>query len=270
MKGLLFGGCSFTWGQGLYFYSELPNLFNPPDEVYFGDKVTDSHKKFAETLRYPRLVANHFKTFEVLKNSNGGSEDETFQFFEKIFNDPDKTRVEPHVSYDRYVYEDFSYMIVQLSVVYRNKFEFEFEGKNHFTNSPPINGWADTSKLEKWMELNNYSVEDWSNELKRLQYERLLKELKFYESKGIKTRVLSWQDDLISHIKNDTFLNERFINIRYKNEVFDTIQELQLKHPEMYIKSDPYFNGYVYKDHHPSKICHEVIANSIIYNLEKK
>lgn len=29
MKGVLFGGCSFTWGQGLYFYSDLPNLYNP-------------------------------------------------------------------------------------------------------------------------------------------------------------------------------------------------------------------------------------------------
>lgn len=29
MKGILFGGCSFTWGQGLYFYSDLPNLYNP-------------------------------------------------------------------------------------------------------------------------------------------------------------------------------------------------------------------------------------------------
>ena len=29
MKGILFGGCSFTWGQGLYFYSNLPNLYEP-------------------------------------------------------------------------------------------------------------------------------------------------------------------------------------------------------------------------------------------------
>ena len=26
MKGILFGGCSFTWGQGLYFYSDLNRL----------------------------------------------------------------------------------------------------------------------------------------------------------------------------------------------------------------------------------------------------
>ena len=29
MKGLVFGGCSFTWGQGLYYYSDLPRLKEP-------------------------------------------------------------------------------------------------------------------------------------------------------------------------------------------------------------------------------------------------
>jgi hypothetical protein len=270
MKGLLFGGCSFTWGQGLYFYSELPNLFNPSSETYFGDKVTDSHKKFAETLRYPRLVANHFKTFEVFKNINGGSEDETFQFFKRIFNDPKKILFDSNVCYERYIYEDFSYVIIQLSHIYRNKFYFELDGEKCFTNSRPINGWDDTTKLEKWMEINNYSVGDWLDQLKKEQYERLLKELKFYESKGIQTKILSWHNDLIEHIKNDEFLNERFIQIRYEDKVYDTIHDLQTNHSEMYIKSDPYFNGYVYSDHHPSKKCHEIIANSIIYNLEKK
>jgi hypothetical protein len=120
------------------------------------------------------------------------------------------------------------------------------------------------------MEINNCSVEDWANQLKKEQYERLLKELKFYESKGIQTKILSWQDDLIEHIKNDEFLNERFIQIRYEDKVYDTIRDLQTNHSEMFIKSDPYFNSYVYRDHHPSKKCHEIIANSIIYNLEKK
>jgi hypothetical protein len=68
MKGILFGGCSFTWGQGLYFYSELNRLTYPVNEFTYNDAtVNDAHRKFRDTLRYPRLVANHFKTFEVFK-----------------------------------------------------------------------------------------------------------------------------------------------------------------------------------------------------------
>jgi hypothetical protein len=270
MKGLLFGGCSFTWGQGLYFYSDLPNLYNPPPYEYHGDKVTDAHKKFTETIRYPRLVANHFKTFEVFKNNNGGSEDETFDFFKNIFNDPKKINLQSHISYERYTYNDFSYIIIQLSQLYRNKFYFEIDGKKFWSNVPPNANWGDVKNLLNWLDKNNYTIDDWKEHLLKQQHERLINELKFYEEKGIKTKILTWEDDLLNHIKNDSFLNSRFIQLHHNNEVFDTIQQLQGNYKEMYIEHDPYFEGYVYNDHHPSKLCHQVIANSIIKNIENK
>ena len=270
MKGLLFGGCSFTWGQGLYFYSDLPNLFNPPPYEYHGDKVTDAHKKFMETIRFPRLVANHFKTFEVFKTVNGGSEDETFEFFENIFTDPNRYKLQSHVSYDRFTYDDFSYIIIQISQLFRNRFHFEIGGEKFVSNLPPKADWGDPSNLLKWMEVNNYSVEDWKNQLAEQQYHRLVKELKFYEEKGIKTKILTWEDDLLNHIKNDEYLNSRFIRLHYNGEVFETIQQLQQKHKEMFIEHDPYFNGYVYNDHHPSKKCHRIIADNIISVIEKE
>ena len=89
-KGIVFAGCSFTWGQGLYYYSKMSTVKEPAPEQYEHKLVTDAHKRFMATLRFPRLVANHFNTFESFKISNGGSEDETFDFFHTIFNFKDK------------------------------------------------------------------------------------------------------------------------------------------------------------------------------------
>ena len=91
MKGILFGGCSFTWGQGLYYYSNLnrlPILEN--DYTYHPELIKESHLRFKDSIRYPRLVANNFNTFEVFKDnndkdlSNGGSEDDTFDFYNHL------------------------------------------------------------------------------------------------------------------------------------------------------------------------------------------
>ena len=44
MKGILFGGCSFTWGQGLYYYSNLnrvPILEN--DYSYYPELIKESN-----------------------------------------------------------------------------------------------------------------------------------------------------------------------------------------------------------------------------------
>ena len=270
MRGLLFGGCSFTWGQGLYFYSDLPDLYYPKPYEYHADKVTDAHLRFKDTLRFPRLVANHFNTFESFKTVNGGSEDETFYFFENIFTDKEKKRMMSHISLERYDYHDFDYIIVQLSQLFRNRFYFELGGHECFTNVSPRADYGDYKLLLKWMEDNDKTYDDWQKELSEAQYRRLVKELKFYEEKGIKTKILSWEDDLITYIKNDTFLNERFITLDYKGITYDNIQKLQHNHKEMIIEYDyEFFGDNPPKDHHPSKLCHRVIADNIIKSIEK-
>jgi hypothetical protein len=70
MKGIIFAGCSFTWGQGLYFYSDLPNVIPQSDNDFHPSKVTDAHVKYKDTLRYPRLVAN-FSTSDHTNEDTG-------------------------------------------------------------------------------------------------------------------------------------------------------------------------------------------------------
>ena len=129
MKGILFGGCSFTWGQGLYFYSDLVNLPYGSQNYGFNYKeVNESMLRYKNAVRFPRLVANHFETFEVTKDDlgklygNGGSEDETFAYFEYLFNVERKFK-----------YNDFDYIVIQLSNVWRNDFVFELNGIEYKT-----------------------------------------------------------------------------------------------------------------------------------------
>jgi hypothetical protein len=269
MKGLLFGGCSFTWGQGLYFYSDLPDLYYPKPYEYHGDKVTDAQLKFKDTLRFPRLVANHFNTFETFKIHNGGSEDETFSFFENIF-DKERKHVMTYLSTEKYDYTDFDYIIIQLSQLFRNRFYFQLDGRECFTNVSPRSNYGDYELLLKWMKDNNKTYDDWQKELSEIQHKRLVKELKFYEEKGIKTKILSWEGDMIPYIKNDTFLNQRFIPLVYKDKTYDTIKEMQTNNEELYIEYDyEFFGQNTPKDHHPSKMCHRVIADNIIKSIER-
>lgn len=271
MKGILFGGCSFTWGQGLYFYSDLNRLVYPKDEYsYFKKDITDAQIKFKDTIRFPRLVANHFKTFEVFKTLNGGCEDETFMFFENIFTDPLKKKLQSHLSLERYDYDDFDFIVIQLSQFQRNRFYFELHGEKLWSNNSPRDPHLGQKKLLEWMEVNNLDYDGWIQYILDQQFNRLLKELKFYEDKGIKTIILSWENTMIDMIKSNEYINKRFVKLKYENEEFDTIDDLQKKHPKMKIKYDhEFFGENPPKDHHPSKLCHRVIADNIINHIEK-
>ena len=116
MKGMLFGGCSYTWGQGLYFYSDLPDLYNPKNiHEFLGHKVTNAQIEFKNTIRYARLVSNHFNTFEIVKIDNGGSDDETFNFFRYIFrNTKEVTFDEKYTKFKKYYDYVTMYLTMEL------------------------------------------------------------------------------------------------------------------------------------------------------------
>jgi hypothetical protein len=273
MKGLLFGGCSFTWGQGLYFYSDLNRLVYPENEfTYKREDLNDAHLRFKDTLRYPRLVANHFKTFEVVKNVNGGSEDETFDFFKTMFEVPRHTQLS-HYHLDRFDYDDFDYIVIQLSQIWRNKFYFTLDGEEDFAYVSANNNHHgyNWDRLLEWLTVNDETVENVIETLFKEQHKRLLNEVKFYEEKGIKVIILSWEDEYYNILKNDSYLMERYIRLTYKDETYNTIREMHNKNPHLKIKGDvAFFGDNVPDDHHPSKECHEVIAQNIIRRIESE
>jgi hypothetical protein len=269
MKGMLFGGCSFTWGQGLYFYSNLPNLYNP-DYLYdfYAHKVTSAQIKFKNTLYYPRLVANHFKTFEVVNEINGGCEDKTFDFFNSIFENKKNIVLSNN---NKYTYDDFDYIVIQLSSIVRNKFYYNINGKEFstFFMDNKIIGKEDWVKdILKYMQINNYTFDDCYNQFLDQQFIRLKNELIFYESKGIKIKIMLWFDDLLERIENDTFFKNKLVTLNYDNKIFNTILELGDSYGEMYIITDPYFQNKKFNDYHPSKLLHQIIANGVIKSIE--
>jgi hypothetical protein len=114
------------------------------------------------------------------------------------------------------------------------------------------------------------TFDDWIVDHTQKQIARLKKELKFYEGKGIKTRILAWEDNLVPDILKDDFLNERFIKLKHNDIEHLTIRELQDNFSHLRIKFDTeHFGETPPDDHHPSKECHEIIAKNIIENIEK-
>jgi hypothetical protein len=251
----------------------LNRLKYPENEFTYNRlDLNDAHLRFKDTLRFPRLVANHFNTFEIFKNDNGGSEDETFDFFKTLFEVPKYTQL-MHYHLDRFNYDDFDYIIIQLSQIWRNKFYFTLNGEKDFayislSNNEHGYNWE---KLLEWLTVNNKTVEDVVETLFKEQYERFLDKVKFYESKGIKVRFLFWDFVQYDIFKDDSYLMERFIPLIYKDKTYNTIRDMHNENPNLAINGDAeFFGDNTPDDHHPSRESHRVIADSIINRLESE
>jgi hypothetical protein len=273
MKGILFGGCSFTWGQGLYFYSDLVNLPYGTQNYGFDYKnINESMLRYKNAVRFPRVVAQHFKTFEVVREDigklygNGGSEDETFSYFDYLFNVERKFK-----------YVDFDYIVIQLSNVWRNDFIFELNGIEYRTKIMELFLYDHIEKdvilskeLDEYCKLHNYTFDDIKDFLINQQYKRLKEKVIFYQNRNIKVKIVCWLNDLLPSIKNDETLNHAYVPIKHNNLVFETIQDLFDYDKNYEIEYDLLHNkGIVCQDKHPNVACHEVIANSIIENIKK-
>jgi hypothetical protein len=255
MKGIIFAGDSFTWGQGLYFYSELPRLFYPPFNQYIADNVTKSHRLFKNIKSFARLVSNHFNTFEVKKELNGGSDEESLEFIDDLFKND-------------FTYNDFDFVILQTTQPFRTKFDFVYDDVEYNLN---LNPWIKEFHKHqdiflKWLDSNNYTYEDYE----KIHIKQIINKIKNkfieLESNGIKCLLFCWTEDYIDGIKNDIFLNDRFIQIDYENEVFNCLDHLSSKYNQFTIINDPYFEEPP-KDLHTSLKAQVLIAKSIIKKI---
>jgi hypothetical protein len=277
VKGILFAGCSFTWGQGLYYYSNLPTLQEPAPDCYDPALVTGGHKRFMEANRFPRIVAKHFDTWEVVHPFNGGSNLSAIRWWHSSFNDdfhgPDRTVKE-------YEYNEFSHVFFQLTQWHRDNVEVDIDGEqysvpmNVLLGGPGNEEWP--SRFARWLKMRNLTWEQWIQIYIDENVARVKKFLQDFEKHGVKATIILWPekynheaqgDEYISRIQADPWLAERLMKIDYKGNTYNSMEALMQAHPEMTIKYDADSFKVAPQDHHPSLTCHRVMADNIIKRL---
>lgn len=260
MKGLLFAGDSFTWGQGLYFYSELPNIKMPPKNGFNRNDVTKAHIKYKDSKRFARIVANHYDTFELVNKDNGGSDIEIIDFIENVFLS------------DGYSYEDFDFLFFQTTHFIRSIFDFELNGqpqKTFITDHQSLSQ-SNYQNFEKWLETKNYNIDEYVKIHLEQVFNKIKNKFKEIESKGIVCKIMSWDDDYIDLILNDDYMRDKFFKITYNNVEYVNIKELTTKNNHLLICNDvENLGNNPPRDGHLSLMGHRVVAESIIKEIEK-
>jgi len=237
MNGLIFVGCSFTWGQGLYFYSNLPRLIQCDDPHYWDSTwLSQAQIHYKNACRFPRLVANYFETFEIAVSENGGNNDTSLEFIIKILNS------------SRYIDKDLSYVIFQITRVTRD---------DH----------AELSFAELQSKYSNLdlTVDD---ALYKITLENIEIILRRCENRGIKPLILTWPSDIVPYIEQNKWFKDRLITFNYENQNFTSLEDLMNSDDKFTINTDRENLKKFYNDRHPSKSCHRVIADNIIEKIK--
>lgn len=270
IKGMIFMGCSFTWGSGLNYYSNVSSNIEQSPYTFKTELLRRSHYKFIKAHRFPRLVASHFGTFELCSWNNGGANDTIVERWKQHFRDgPEQEKVlKWNGDYINYGFEDFDTVFFQFTQWTRSVSFLH----NFFPHGDLI--WNAKSLFLDLLEKNNLTLEDYISKSKVRDLDLVKNFLRQFEDQNYKIYILTWPSDLFELIEKDSWYKEKLIKFTYNGETYDSIESLMggesfSKNHELTIRYD-YDNFDIPPiDEHPSLKCHRVIADSIINHIQR-
>jgi len=282
IKGIIFAGCSFTWGQGLNYYNDFPTNVYQPLGKYNKCDLSACQIKYIERNRFPRLVANNFDSYEFVRPNNGGSNKQAIDFFNTSFNQCREIDSTLAVYNDgirpvKIDHREISHVIFQLTQPERDCISITYEGKTY--EYFDMLTWLSDKKelLDKYLTSSKIDLDFWIENNLRKSILRVKDFLVECETKGIKTIVTTWPYKNLKYINEDEFLKARLLPIRYNNSIFYSMDDLMGRNGyneephergEMIIRFD--FENFITppNDMHISKKAHKVIADSIINQIK--
>lgn len=268
MKKILFAGDSFTWGEGLQFYSGQKDVFFPKTHKFDPKLISNSQMEFIINNRFPTLVGNHFNKENILRADNGGSNTWSTKFIKEIKNT-----------------NQISHIIYQLTDVYREEFEFTYndEDVKIYVDDILHNRYEDTKfkSSEKYLGRkkhydlffkyykNNFkSIEEFELYFIKQSLIKIKQELLKHIANGVIVYFLNWRINYTPILLKDKFFSKRLIKLNYLNKTYYDFETLcNEEKPEL-------SNQYIFRtfkvlisDSHPSLLGHRIIAENIIKKI---
>lgn len=252
-KGILGIGCSFTWGESLYYYSDLENL--PVTEYHEFDNslLNLSMLAYKDKQRYLRRVADYYDTWELVLSKNGGNNQDTF--IHTTWN---------HIIHDEVNITDFKLVIWQIT-------SWEREASNSDIQLQDYHLFLDSNEVDKSMWQEYF---DWRENLQeyevRAQLTFIDEMAKEFESHGVKVITIVWPDQFSKHPAYFSKFKERHVPIHYDNEIYDSFDNLLYSEDNgLTLRSEFKSEGIHKNDIHFGLKGQELLKNSIIKKLEQ-
>lgn len=267
MKGIVFAGCSFTYGHGLEYYSPNNQYIDKP-EIQITTVVDDVLHETRKELRFSNIVSKHFDKFDVTRRYTSGNDDDSFLFLNHLFN---RNNEHPHITDQRFDYENIEYIVFQTSYPDRCFFNLKNGERFRLSEYQSHKGHISNEMFKVLKENDIDNFEEYYNLLTTQLFNDLKNTLQYYESKNIKCLFWNLTSDFIQHIDNDNWMKERHIKLYYnekcylcwKNMFEDENFDLEI------INDTEFFGNVTPKDQHPSKKAHQIIGQSIIKKIEE-
>jgi len=249
-KGILGIGCSFTWGESLYYYSDLENLPITEYHNFVDSEVNLSMRAYKDRHRYVRKLADYYDTWELVLSHNGGSN--VNSFIDNVWKS---------ILYKKVDISDFKLIVWQITGWDR---EITRYSKFHEYNEMVIEkkSTVDTIKYWDWVtDIQDYEITAQLHFIDRMCTE--------FEKNGIKVVTIVWGKDFYDNTLYQEKFKDRHAPIYFKDTSYDSFDFLLYDEDNNLTLRSEFKSQEIHKnDIHFGVNAQKLLSDSIIKKLE--
>ena len=232
-KGIFGIGCSYMWGEGLYYYSSLPDL--PPKSLnhsFDGEHIRDTHCSFKNKYRFIQLVSDHYDiwnwTFGNGFGMNGGSNIRSFTTLNEMFKD--EYKLTP---------KHFSLFIYQFTAPTRDQIDPNGPGNGPY-----------------------HPIDE--------QIQSVYDNMKDFRDSNIKIVTINWYKEIANHPLYKKLFADTHCDIEVDGDIRESFDYFTENHKYNCTVRTDFYPPVLKNDLHFNPKGHRCVADSIIKKLEKE
>jgi hypothetical protein len=257
-------GCSFTFGEGLQFFSNLKSVTIPKQHMFDYEELTHVQYRFIQNNRYSKLLADLLGSVDVNSSKNGGSNDGIYKELRLLSINDNEIKIKDRVGYNRETYtrlDEIDYIVIQFTNIYRD--ELLINNKVY----PQLNMVTNVDEYIKTYLKDDLTFDDYTKILCEQTINKFKNVFKTIEQKkpNIKIRVFSWENELDEYLRLDEYFKDKIITFNYKDKEYKTLRDIVYSKSKLTIQET--FHPNCRNDQHMNLEGHKLIAESIFKTL---
>ena len=261
MGGVWVRGCSFSFGEGLQYFSKLPTVIIPEQHYFDYFELTHAQYRFIQNHRYSKLLADKLGTFDINVSTNGGTHNRIFFELENLYKGDFKKTHKSYQSELSVNLNEIDVIVIQFTNLFRDKVEIDGVIYPEICAANSTQDW-----IERFIE-TNMSLEEFTSKVANKllnEFEDLLRKIE-KKKPNIKIRVLSWEDQIVPFLKNNQYFSDKFVSLEYKGKTYDCFNDMIYDNTGLTIQET--FYPKCANDLHFNMEWHELVAESIFKTL---
>ena len=257
-------GCSFTFGEGLQFFSNLKSVTIPKQHMFDYEQLTHAQYRFIQNNRYSKLLADLLGGVDVNSSKNGGSNDGIYKELRLLSINDKEIKIKDRVGHNRETYtrlDEIDYIVIQFTNIYRD--ELLINGKVY----PQLNMETGVNEYIKKYLKDDLTFDDYTKILCEQTINKFKNIFKTIEQQkpDIKIRVFSWESELDEYLRLDEYFKDKTITFSYKDKEYKTLRDMVYSKLKLTIQET--FHPMCRNDQHMNLEGHRLIAESIYKTL---